>query len=251
MKFGLCLNSRETRYIFLVLTDVAKVGGLKNASNKHQGFLYFWKQLLMLINNSSILNAGIISKVLLSIEMSVFQKLQTVFDQFSKCLKARQKYSAMGHIFNLFIYLFIFSMFGNVIDHSLSCFILYSFSAKARGQRGNFSVSRSGCYEFNAAHIDIPVYCIPWSSTYYLILNKLGSYLRKVILNVDKSHCRVRGLSKSFWNRGKGVKVTSNRGFCSKENKANKSEYCVFIPKLISFLQIEYIQNYDFNCSVA
>ena len=41
MEFGLGLNSRETRYIFLVLTDVAKVGGLKNASNKHQGFLYF------------------------------------------------------------------------------------------------------------------------------------------------------------------------------------------------------------------
>ena len=87
----------------------------------------------MLINNSSILNAGIISKVLLSIEMSVFQTLpETVFDQFSKGLKARQKYSAMGRIFNLF------SMFGNVIDHSLSCFILYSFSAKARRQRENF-----------------------------------------------------------------------------------------------------------------
>ena len=97
MKFGLCLNSRETRYIFLVLTDVAKVGSLKNASNKHQGFLYFWKLLLMLINNSSILNTGIISKVLLP-------TLQTVFGQFFQMPKCSSKILHYGSYFQPFFF---------------------------------------------------------------------------------------------------------------------------------------------------
>ena len=85
------------------------------------------------------------------------------------------------------------------------------------------------------AHIDIPV--ILYSIVVHLSLSDLEQ--ARVLSPKGDPKC------------GQIECSLEKRGFCSKESKANKSEYCVFIPKSISFLQIEYKQKYDFNCSVA